>query len=129
MTIQKINPEIKPLIVEALLSGEYTQGRWGLRNSTNDMCCIGVATDVAAKHGVVEWEQEDYKRGDWGIREDDGILNTTSLSSKVAEWLGVPSGGSGDIHFGEGSDATLMTLNDHEDRTFPEIAEVIKEKL
>ncbi len=45
-------------LVAALRSGEYQQGRDCLR-SGDKFCCLGVATDLAVKNGVVEWEDRD----------------------------------------------------------------------
>lgn len=52
-----MKPEIKKLWIDALLSGEYEQGRGVLcRNNldgTTEWCCLGVLTDLAVKAGIV----------------------------------------------------------------------------
>jgi hypothetical protein len=43
-------------LVDALRSGDYEQGRSQLRFA-DKFCCLGVACDVAAKHGLGEWQE------------------------------------------------------------------------
>lgn len=46
----KMNPEIKQKWVEALRSGEYTQGSEALyRIDENSFCCLGVLCDIRRK--------------------------------------------------------------------------------
>lgn len=45
--------ELKTKWVEALRSGEYTQGKHRLRTKDNDFCCLGVLCDIVDPSG---WE-------------------------------------------------------------------------
>ena len=51
-----LKPEVKKLWVDALRSGDYTQGRHKLCNNGN-YCCLGVLCELA-----VEWGAPDLKR-------------------------------------------------------------------
>ncbi len=50
--------------LKALRSGEYEQGRFMLRTSTNQFCCLGVLCDVANKIGKVvgSWGQDNHSQ-------------------------------------------------------------------
>lgn len=51
-----MKPEIKKLWIDALLSGEYEQGRGVLcrvDDGKKEWCCLGVLTDLAIKAGIV----------------------------------------------------------------------------
>ena len=53
-----MKPEIKKLWVEALRSGEYTQGSMRLFNNES-FCCLGVLCDLHAKETGGQWEDVD----------------------------------------------------------------------
>lgn len=91
--------------VEALESGEYTQGPGYLHNPADDTwCCLGVACDVAAKAGVnLGWETvtDNIERfgtaiyflpllvQEWlGMADpaDGGAARNPSLSGRGATW-------------------------------------------
>ena len=58
-----MNKEIKEKWLKALRSGEYTQGQGFLKqmkDNTPQYCCLGILCDIAAKEGILEWEQEDF---------------------------------------------------------------------
>lgn len=46
------NRERVKLWLDALVSGEYGQGRETLRPGENEWCCLGVAVDVANRNGA-----------------------------------------------------------------------------
>lgn len=48
----KLVPEIKAEWIKALRSGEYEQGRIGLRHG-DTYCCLGVLCDIAVRHGII----------------------------------------------------------------------------
>jgi len=54
----RMNPEVKAQWIEALESGEYTQGRGALTkvgpDGSRSHCCLGVLTDLAVKAGKCE---------------------------------------------------------------------------
>lgn len=65
--MKKINPEVKKLWVEALLSGNYKQGMGIMRSKDNFFCIFGVLCDVfiknvANKFGLI-WKLDDLVQG------------------------------------------------------------------
>jgi hypothetical protein len=52
--INKMDPYIKQLWIEALRSGRYEQGTGVLRNTNNEYCCLGVLCDI---HDDQMWKQ------------------------------------------------------------------------
>ena len=98
----------------ALESGEYKQTRSRLRDA-NGFCCLGVACDVS---GLGEWRKlsglDKFEfRTSYGARADLG------LPFSVREQLGIS-------HDDNRADR-LVELNDHEGKTFAEIAKWIRE--
>lgn len=79
-----MKPEIVKLWVEALRSGEYKQG-FGQLRVEDEFCCLGVACDLALKHGVkVEVDTEKY--GERMCTRYD--MSRSVLPIAVKEWLG-----------------------------------------
>ena len=67
--------ELKAQWLEALRSGRYKQGKYRLRNSRDEFCCLGVLCDIS---GEGEWEHSSsigylYKRGE---EQDKNVLPT-----------------------------------------------------
>jgi hypothetical protein len=56
-----MNPDKKKMWIDALLSGEYKQGRGALKYK-NGYCCYGVLCDVAIKDGL----KVEVKTDTWG---------------------------------------------------------------
>ena len=74
---KKMNPEVKAKWVEALRSGEFTQGKYALRSRWNGevtFCCLGVLCEIAVKEEVVK-----KYNGDRGV-----------LPRDVSSWAGIP---------------------------------------
>jgi len=110
-----VNKENMRLFVAALLSGEYEQGRYRLTSLEEDVarhCCLGVACEVALKHGVqMQVESDGYKR--------TYDRDTLFLPVAVQQWLGV-----------DGANLTVLghsasNLNDNLLWTFEQIADGI----
>lgn len=84
---QKLRPEAKEKVLEALRSERYKQGIGHLHSLEGDTwCCLGVATDAACEDGV------DIRRAEGrlvrvAIEFFDGY--SQYLPSQVAEWLGL----------------------------------------
>lgn len=82
-----LNVEAMTELVTALRSGEYPQGRGALRwNDT--YCCLGVACEVAVRHGVIAPATKgvtvlDSTRYYYGPERDYAYL-----SKAVMEWFG-----------------------------------------
>jgi hypothetical protein len=102
--------EARELWVQALESGAYDRGTGQLaydHNGQRQFCCLGVACEVAIKHGVI-------------ARYDDGD-ETLDHYDLVREWLGLAdSEGCYD-----GGDRSLISDNDS-GYTFREIAATIR---
>lgn len=128
-------PEVKQLWIDALESGEYTQGVGALATKDGGNCCLGVLCELAVKAGVLS--EEDVKAPDY-------FSYTASKTYKdsvnyppheVAEWAfntnGVPGNASiynPRVAIPGSSSITLSELND-DGATFAEIANYIKEQL
>lgn len=119
--MEKMNPEVKTLWLEALRSGRYQQGRGRLRTvdmvGENRYCCLGVLCDLYDKvHGEDGW-----------VRVGDTIAvkhgaRTSTPSAGVLAWAGLH-----DRHgeFGEEGES-LVEVNDNSS-DFAEVIEVIEE--
>lgn len=98
--------------IEALESGEYKQGTQLLRNLNDEYCCLGVACDL---YGVPWSKGLNYYH-------INGIQNR--LTDEVAEELKFY--GCGGKHKDDDENRALWMLNDCDDFTFKEIAQVIR---
>ncbi len=88
--MEKMNPEVKKSWVDALRSGDYEQGRGGLRID-DDYCCLGVLCDLFAKAHQMD------KNMQWmsakNITESTGVMVIAGvrgiLPQRVATWAGL----------------------------------------
>lgn len=98
--------------VDALRSGKYKQTKGALQKG-NSYCCLGVACDVAEKHGVY-------------IHTSCGEIEGGSLSgqSNVRDWLQIRH--SFGAVYSDISNETLTRMNDTFDKSFSEIADFIE---
>ena len=109
--MQKMNPKVKKLWVEALLSGDYVQGKNCLRRSYENpsyrYCCLGVLCDVKRKVS---------KSKVWGVdvNGQDG-----KLPSDFAQWASLSSY----------VEDKLISYNDVRNKSFKWIAAYIKRYL
>jgi hypothetical protein len=90
----KMNPEVKAKWVEALRSGDYRKGQFGLRqqrgNGTQGYCCLGVLCDLYHKEtGKGEWIANDSGRD--RFKTPDGSFNPNYAPDQVLEWAGLPA--------------------------------------
>lgn len=110
--MKKCNPENMRTLVEALYSGDYKQTdgllRRGDEKAGYTYCCLGVATDLAAKAGV------DIAKG----MHADGfdVWASGVLPEPVKEWLGIDElNPLLDFAFGERMRATSANDNYNQD--------------
>lgn len=105
--------------VAALRSGEYQQTTGRLRRGEN-FCCLGVACEVAGKHGITRRVGDGY-----AAYPEDGWPNSSDLPYEVQRWLGLdsPAGALVEMHAGK---FTLDGLNDAALWGFKQIADVIE---
>lgn len=104
------------LLVAALRSGEYMQGRDTLRYGDN-FCCLGVACEVYRKEtGEGKWEKdEDYTP--FRVGEE---RQTADLPLAVRDWFGFS------LRNPQTEEETLIRLNDTENQSFAAIADFIE---
>lgn len=116
-TKPKLNKNVK-LWLKALRSGEYKQVKGRLRTEEG-YCCLGVACDVYAKqHKTLKW-----RRDEEGDIEFSGA--STQLPDNVRKWLGLKDS-EGEFNLKDGHEETLTNLNDDEEKSFEEIADIIE---
>lgn len=108
--------EVKDKWVEALRSGEYTQGLQMLHDAdSNAYCCLGVLCHIHSLISEIKWYKDTYYMGENLI-----------LPEKVKYWA--------DLHSLDplveyaGGSYALSTLNDRR-VTFEQIADLIEEQL
>lgn len=122
--IASIDPALKDRWVQALRSGDYTQGRGFLRQG-DLFCCLGVLCDLMG----VEWEEVDAPtyRAVW-TDPDTGVTQrgVETLPTILAAKLGVESVVR--VALEDGEVTSLTALNDG-GSSFAEIADVIEEWL
>jgi len=130
----KLNSHRIGLLVEALRSGDYTQGKGQLRNpgvdgEPDEFCCLGVACDVYRKHAKKgKWEGKGFLHPD----EDDSSRMTPPYS--VMRWFGLLDM-DGDVNTdpvlrpGGYHHTTAMEMNDDGNFTFKSIANKFEQLL
>lgn len=130
MESSTVNKENMRLVVAALRSGKYLQGRGMLKQTTAydtvlGYCCMGVMCEVAAEHGV-EIDVKIISVTD-STRKVSFDGSTAFLRSNVIEWLGVGDNGEldQDLTIGMDGNETVSAAfaNDELRWDFPQIAE------
>lgn len=106
--------------VAALRSGEYRQGKNMLQNTNGTYCCLGVACEVARKHGI-EVQDRYVKVNDHRTIK---VLRGLDLCTQgpVRQAFGITECGQ------LSDDSCLSELNDS-GATFSEIADIIEKEL
>lgn len=110
-----LNPNAQK-VVDALRSGDYEQTTSRLRRG-DEMCCLGVACDVASTD----------VDGNWSAADEFTVGTQTEqygLPSGVRDWLGFSSDVGSFRTYNERTN--LADLNDIYGKTFAEIADVIE---
>ncbi len=115
-----MDAKIKAQWVEALRSGEYTQGIGRLESHDGKFCCWGVLCDLAVKAGVVErfpGERITYGRG--------YFRGELLPPDTVADWAGI------DVDAQAVIGGELEALHRHNDTraSFAQIADAIEAQL
>jgi len=118
-----VNKENIQKWVDALRSGEYEQGKGGLRKKKdNTFCCLGVACDIS---GVGDWKTDNVWYLEYYVDEDCGGSSSADLPDQVSDWLGIPSG-SPELKTQVGEMTDAITLNDDSGYTFSQIADAVE---
>lgn len=110
-----MNKKVKKMWIAALTSGKYKQGKGQLR-SGNKFCCLGVLCNLHAQaHPEIAAKQKiaELYMGSWA-----------RLPREVIKWAEL---GSEDGAYVTSANTTLVSDND-DGCSFPEIAQIIKEK-
>ena len=120
-----MNKVIKKKWVDALRSGEYTQGYDILKSGEGEYCCLGVLCDLAVKENIAK---EDHALNTFITQTDyyfDGERGVLPIS--VVSWAGL------DSYYVQveykNFPVALDELNDAKGLTFNEIADLIEEQL
>lgn len=147
-----MNPEIKERWVAALRSGEYAQ-TMGFLHDKEGFCCLGVLCEIAVADGVIEKWEPNPNTFTTAIRPDEKLImfygrrgsddldeaSQTSLPTLVIEWAGLSSSNPEvfspevleyeDFRAEDYGQTDLASLNDDDQLTFEEIADVIEKQL
>jgi hypothetical protein len=110
--------EIAMKWVEALRSGNYKQGHFGLRytnDKIDEFCCLGVLCDIS---GQGEWHKDNFLINDSSFQQYERKAGL--LPNKVMEWAGIQTP---DCKIYKDS---LIALNDNKDYSFDQIAHYIE---
>jgi hypothetical protein len=117
-----MNQSVKRRWVEALRSGEYTQGFNVLRNPDDTLCCLGVLCELAVKDGIIA---EPVLQGDeYMYGREQAAASPPSI---VSAWAGVINDFY-EVHDGSGFERQLASLNDSGEFTFEMIADLIEKE-
>lgn len=132
-----MDQEIKERWLAKLESGEYEQTTEYLA-AGDGYCCLGVLCEIAVEDGIVfktlsESESEHAGRPVYSYTSKLDAQDSTEavLPIAVKEWAGLEETNPGaNIKHDDGVEywEYLSELNDEHKKTFPEIAEVIREK-
>ena len=120
-----MKPEIKQKWLDALRGGEYSQGRFQLRDDDNNFCCLGVLCDLYLKEHNKEWVKGEEQFA-YLIPSQDGNSGEI-LTNEVIEWSGLKLHNP-ELTFGE-DHGVITDLNDHENYSFEQIADLIEVQL
>lgn len=119
-----VNKERVALLVTALRSGDFKQGKSALErrrldDNSIEHCCLGVACRVAMAEGL-EVEVED--RAFDGVKTFDG--EASILPSAVYEWYGFKNG----VPSFPQRRTNAIGMNDRDNADFNEIADAFEEE-
>ena len=101
--------------VEALRSGKYKQ-ETGALHIAGGYCCLGVLCEVLTEKGKLS------RSGNWyelDTQEEGTLTMESSLAYPLLKMIGIDAE----------LESRLIAMNDDEERTFPEIAAFIEEKV
>jgi hypothetical protein len=121
-----LNKERVGLLVDALRSGEYQQGRGYLTKDGRD-CCLGVACKVAIKNGLdIQSTADEYNKiVSYGTDEDN---STSILPGCVAKWYGFEDDNPNNpIIVIDGKRFAAAEHNDSDKQPFDKIADGFKD--
>jgi hypothetical protein len=111
--VTEVNKERVQLLVDALKSGLYEKGIGKLHILPTDArpegwCCLGVASDVAAKNGL-EITRENSRMGGINCESFDGEMGY--MPALVRKWYGFLAGNPS-LKLPDGSSDSAASVND-----------------
>ncbi len=112
-----MNPEVKKIWIEALLSGKYKQGKNSLLHADR-YCCLGVLCDLHSKTGQGEWIDDNITKR-YRDKQDEWDVASCILPAVVVKWAGVPE-------TGEYGDYQSLASDNDCGKPFKKIAEIIE---
>ena len=119
-----MNKDIKKLWVNALLSGEYKQGKGILKDLNNKFCCLGVLCEIHSKqHPEIKFIKNVNSSDPFWLY----LKHTDGLPSEVITWAKFTLRDS-KIGINNIKD-TLIEHNDCHNHSFEEIGNAINEQL
>jgi hypothetical protein len=122
-----VNKERVQLLVDALRSGEFVQGTGGLRqhysNRPMTYCCLGVATDIALRHGLEVPEIGVGDPSDWSGQPWGQPFQV--MCPTVADWYGFKHGNP-ELVGERGVTSQAATWNDQRHANFATIADMFE---
>ena len=115
-----LKPEVKKKWLKALRSGDYRQGRLGLKNTTGKRnysyhCCLGVLCEIHAEETGRRWSKSTSsgrERAQKYMRREDALSHTVLTWSSLIET----------------EQAELIMMNDS-GKSFATIADYIEKNL
>lgn len=117
-----VNREHVQLLVDALRSGEYPQFRGALHKINDGFCCLGVACEVAIKHGLVVTKGQLDGSSDYITYDNDSAC----LPRSVVEWYGFEVANPWLITDDFAFPMAAAVVNDSMNKTFNEIADLFE---
>jgi len=122
-----MKPKIKEKWIKALRSGDYLQGNGALKRILNEVtthCCLGVLCDLHSKEIGEKWVYDPLEPS-CHLGAHMYYTRMGVLPDEVLDWAGLKNWDS-NVAIDRNN---LVDLNDDEEYTFEQIAEVIEGKL
>lgn len=121
-----MNPRVKELWLDRLENGDNYQITSKLGDTDGGRCCLGVLCDIAVEDGIIAPPTAPH-HGDFLMYDNEMAI----LPPKVMEWAGIEHNNGGFASDPENNpeymDDALSFQNDC-GKTFPEIAQIIRER-
>lgn len=136
MTTTKMDPNVKEQWLLALRSGDYRQVQGALADrvvladgeEAFGNCCLGVLCEIAVKNNVIPPRELNIDPK-WGDEEWLYAGSRATLPPEVTQWAGLDNPDPRVSHRTVGTLRRLADLNDIDDLSFAEIADLIEEHL
>lgn len=119
--INKMNPQVKEMWVNALRSGDYNQQSDGQLVTESGFCCLGVLCDLYIHYGHnhnVDWDDDYTFEGESEFPPES-----------VVEWAGLPDNNPTLVYEGEDYDENGVANFNDNGMSFNKIADLIESQL